>query len=229
MMKRPNEKHVSTYWRCLAALVLAGALFHVLNYKLYHGSIKPLAIPLTRYPRVLGDWRVVSEGLDEEIETVLNMEDYWAATYMRRSDKSLSLFIGYYADEGVAKLHQPTVCYPGAGWTLERTARTEFRISDNSGESIKMNQLLVVRGADRQIVLYWFHYPGATVAEPSMSKLHRLSSFFRGDLNRSLVKVQIAVPLNGSVESTMREIAPMMRLIVAKLDEHLGSQWAVPR
>ena len=129
----------------------------------------------------------------------------------------------------MAKLHQPTVCYPGAGWTLERITRTEFRISDNPGESIEMNRLLAERGSERQIVLYWFHYPGATVADPSMSKLHRVSSFFRGDLNRSLVKVQIAVPLNGSEEATMREIAPIMRLIVAKLNEHLGPQWAAPR
>ena len=62
-----------------------------------------------------------------------------------------------------------------------------------------------------------------------MAKLHRLSSFFRGDLNRSLVKVQIAVPLNGSMETTMSEIAPVMRLILAKLHEHLGPQWAAPR
>ena len=229
MMKRPNEKRVSYYWRCLTALVVVGVLLHVFHYKLYNGSIKPLAIPLTEYPRELGDWRVVSEGLDEEIETVLNLEDYWSATYARRSSESVAVFIGYYADEGVAKLHQPTVCYPGAGWTLKRTTRMEFRISDNPGESIEMNRLLAERGSERQIVLYWFHYPGATVADPSMSKFHRVSSFFRGDLNRSLVKVQIAVPLNGSVEATMRERAPVMRLIMAKLDEHLGPQWVAPR
>jgi len=227
-MKQARRKSRSYYMRCLAAIVIAGIVFHLIQYRLYHGSVRALAIPLSTYPKQIGDWRAVSIGLDENIESVLNLEDFWSATYAKPSKGSVSIFIGYYADESVAKLHQPTVCYPGSGWTLGSCTRRQFLASSNPGDFIEMNQLIVERGDERQIVLYWFHYPGATVADPSISKLHRLTGFFRGRFDRSLVKVQIAVPVRRSVEVTITEITPFIRKIVSKLSEHLGPQWAVP-
>jgi len=226
-MKEAGRKSRSYYVRCVAAIVVAGIVFHLIQYKLYHGSVRALAISLSRFPREIGEWGAVSVGLDETIESVLNLEDFWSATYAKRSKDPVSVFIGYYADESVAKLHQPTVCYPGAGWTLGRRTRRRFVASSNPGDLIEMNELIVERGEERQMVLYWFHYPGTTVADPSISKWHRLTGLLRGRFDRSLVKVQIAVPVRRSVEFTMSEVTPFIRRIVSKLSEHLGPAWEV--
>ena len=72
--------------------------------------------------------------------------------------------------------------------------------------------MIVERDESRQLVLYWFHYPGVTMANPSISKLHRLKRFLHGRLSRSMVKVQIGAPIVGSVESTIFHRLPSVCL-----------------
>jgi EpsI family protein len=210
----------------LLALIGAGICVQLLQYWLYTRPVQPLAAPLSECPKQIAGWEAVSVGLDEEIESVLHLQDYWSATYRRPNEGYVSLLIGYYADESVAKLHQPTVCYPGAGWTLRTIERT--RLAAARGEDIEMNRLIVERGEDRQIVLYWFHAPGATMADPSMSKLHLLKRCLEGNLSRSLVKVQIAAPVIGSPDETISRIAPFVREVVSVLAQRLGPDWGVP-
>ena len=214
------------YGGSLAALIGVGICVHLLQYWLYSRPVQPLAAPLSECPRQIAGWQAVSVGLDEEIESVLHLEDYWSATYQRPNEGHVSLLIGYYADEAVAKLHQPTVCYPGAGWTLKSTEH--IRLFPDHGEGIEANRMVVERGDERQMVLYWFHSPGATMADPSMSKLIRLRRCLEGHLSRSLVKVQIAAPVIGSVDETMTRIEPFVREVVSVLGERLGSDWRVP-
>ena len=225
---KSRGKSASYYRRCLAAIVIAGVAMHLGQYRLYRSPVRPLAVSLGEFPREIGDWQAASIGLDEEIESVLQLQDYWSATYATSSGNALSLFIGYYADESVAKLHQPTICYPAAGWTLTRVERMRLQAPSNPGTAIPVNRLLLERGEERQLVLYWFHYPGAIVADPSMSKLHRLKRLLTGGFSRSLVKVQIGVPMSGSTEEAMARAEPFLRQTMSILSRHLGPEWAVP-
>jgi hypothetical protein len=62
-----------------------------------------------------------------------------------------------------------------------------------------------------------------------MSKLHRLSRALRGETTLSIIKVQIAVPVQGSVADTMAQIEPFVRQVERRLAEHLGPDWAAPQ
>jgi EpsI family protein len=210
----------------LLAIIAAGVCMQALQRWVYSQPVQKLAVSLADYPREVGSWNASSVGLDKEIEDALHLEDFWAASYTSAKGDAASLLIAYYSDEAIAKLHQPTVCYPAAGWAIKEKRLAILPGAGNGG--IRMNQMIVERGENRQMVLYWFHYPGATMADPSISKLHRLKRFFTGQLSRSMVKVQISLPIIGTVESRMKQAEPFVRDVVSILDRHLGSEWAVP-
>ncbi len=230
-MKQPNRKVKSYYAFCLVTIVAAGICFHLLHYQLYgrgKGPVRPLAVTLAEFPTELGEWHVISTGLEEEIEEVLHLEDSWAGTYRDPQGHILSLFIGYYSDESVGKLHQPTVCYPGAGWTTARSERVLLGQPNPDGNGIEMNRILFTKGMNSQMVLYWYHLPGGVVADPSIAKIHQLTRMLRGEGSRSIVKIQVAVPIEKSIEASMTHAEPFLRLVVEKLARHLGPDWAVP-
>ena len=225
-MKIQAKKIFWPYAITLTAIIVAGVCIHGLQQWVYHQPVQKLAISLSEYPRKISDWNAGSVGLDKDIESVLHLEDFWAASYISSDGRAASLLIAYYADESVAKLHQPTVCYPAAGWTVKEKKR--LTLQGAVADGIEMNHMIVERGESRQLVLYWFHYPGVTLADPSLSKVHRLNRFLHGRLSRSMVKVQIAMPITGSVESTMTQTEPFIRELISILSRHLGSEWAVP-
>ena len=227
-MSAPDRRARRYYWCAFAAILLAGAGMHAINYRLYAHPVEPLALSLSDYPRRIGDWEARAVGLDEEIETVLDLQDYWSASYGSPTRGYVSLLIGYYADEAIAKLHQPTVCYPGAGWPVRSAERIRFPAGAPDGGGIEMNRLIVEKGEQKQMVLYWFHYPGATMADPSLSKLHYLRGFLSGRMRRSMVKVQITAPIIGSTAETMERIEPFLDNVIAQLNVYLGPEWAVP-
>jgi len=228
-MTSASRSFKTWYVACLATLIVAGIAVHGFQRWMYRKSAGTLPVTLAKFPEELGEWRAVSVGLDEEIEAVLHLEDHWSASYAADRGRTASLLIGYYGDEAVAKLHQPTVCYPGAGWTVVRTERITLPTAGNPHEAMEVNRLVVERGEQRQIVLYWFHFPGATVAEPSLSKLHRIAQALQGELSRSLIKVQIASPAPDSPDAAMDDLMPFIRDVMAQLARHTGPEWGVPQ
>ncbi len=213
------------YCATLALLLLAGGAMHLVQRELYSQPVTPLAVPLSEFPRQIGAWQAVDVGLDEEIESVLHLQDHWSATYRHPDDYSVSVLIGYYADESIAKLHQPTVCYPSSGWTLLREEQIMFPGDAPVAGQSEMNLLTVVRGEQRQLVLYFFRLPGKSVAEPSMAKWYYLRQAFKGDLSRSMIKVQFGIQMKDSVEETMAGVEPLLKGVLDRLNIHLGPAW----
>jgi EpsI family protein len=228
----PNRVKPPSYFAyCLAILVLAGFGFNALQYWLYgrgQGPARPLRIPLAQFPRELGEWRATSVGLEDDVREALRLSDSWAATYADAKGDQVSLFIGYYPDENVGKLHQPTICYPASGWTTVSKEVISLK-GPGAGESdIEANRVTFKKGLSSQIVLYWYHFPGGTVADPSLSKVYRLAQALRGRDSRSIVKVQVGLPMSESLDKTMAQADAFLRPVMAKLYEHLGPAWAIP-
>jgi EpsI family protein len=216
-----------TYTLCMAALIVSGAGVHALHHWCYSRPVQPLAVTLREFPKQLGPWQAQQEGLDAAVEELLRLQDFWSAVYVDGRGGSVSLFIGYYANEPVTRNHLPTICYPAAGWKLLWTDRQ--RLTVGPGAEVEMNRLQVERGRESQMVLYWFQLPDGTVADPMMSKVRRLRQLFKGHFSRSLVKVQIGVPMTGSPESAMERIRPFIGLVLKSLTECMGPGWAVPQ
>ena len=67
---------------------------------------------------------------------------------------ALGLYVGYYQSQRQGEaLHSPLFCLPGAGWQPVDDRETSAR---RRNRSPAVKELVVERGVDRLLVLYWY-------------------------------------------------------------------------
>jgi EpsI family protein len=165
--------------------------------------------PLRNVPLSLEGW----EGMDgprfnREILEVLRVDEYLNRAYRRAGGPWVSLYVGYYANQRQGQtMHSPLNCMPGAGW--EPTGKTRVRIpatrsaAEGTGSG-EINRVIVQKGLDRQLVLYWYQAHGRVVASEYWGKVYTVVDAIR--LNRSDgAMVRIIVPIPSMNEGAERE------------------------
>jgi len=104
-------------------------------------------------PLAIDEWAFVSdrEPTKEEIE-ILETKAILTRTYTRDGQEQVDLSITY-APKNRRVAHPPELCYKGSGWTVE--AKDQIVVPTDSGP-FPVVRLLMVRGGNRLIMLYWF-------------------------------------------------------------------------
>jgi len=97
----------------------------------------------------------------------LKPTDYMMHAYVETQDEGAPvpvwLYIGYFHSlRGGAAYHSPKVCLPGAGWQIVETE--EIPVQVQGTRTITINETLVRKGLDQQIVLYWYQDRGRVIA-----------------------------------------------------------------
>ncbi len=110
-----------------ALLVSFGACYRLLSAR-YARASESTQIPagtLSALPLVLGDWVGTDAPLDEWVIRATDTQDHVSRTYRKAADEIVALFVGYGVNLRDLAPHRPEVCYPGAGWSLDRTDRVD--------------------------------------------------------------------------------------------------------
>jgi EpsI family protein len=100
---------------------------------------------------------------------------------------------------------------PGAGWLPVRQDRVTFTVRDATGTSrpITVNQFIIQKGLDRQMVQYWYQSHGRVVASEYTSKIYMVYDAIR--LNRTdAAMVRVITPIAG--EASVQEEAASRRV-----------------
>ena len=185
--------------------------------------------PLAALPLSLGDWRGRDEGpLDARVLEILGADEYLIRGYLRPGGPFLSLYVGYYNTQRQGQtIHSPLNCLPGAGW--EPTSRKRITLpaeaDDRSGKRpAEINRLVIQKGIDRQLVLYWYQAHGRIVASEYWGKIYTVLDAIR--LNRSdgsmvRVIVPIASADAGAEQAAERVALEFVRTLLPALSKHL--------
>jgi EpsI family protein len=125
---------------------------------------------LSKFPAVMDAWQGEDSPLDPDVVKVAAVDDYMNR-YYRSGDNVLGLYVGYYRSqrEGEA-LHSPMQCLPGAGWAPMKTESTQVTGQDDRGTRT-INKLLVEKGIERMLVLYWYQTVNRVTASEYLRKL----------------------------------------------------------
>jgi EpsI family protein len=127
---------------------------------------------------------------------VLGAGSFLNRTYSPASANSnagvVGLFIGYFPTQRTGQsIHSPQHCLPGSGWTFESSGVTD--VTDTQGKTSQVGDYIIVNGASRAEVLYWYQSHGRAIASDYKAKLYMLSDSIR--YNRSdAALVRIVVP-----------------------------------
>jgi len=186
--------------RLLLATVVLLAATGYLTYA-SEPEIVPLAQPLSSFPHQLDAWRGRElPPLEPAILDVLGVDDYLSRVYATPTDPWVTLYVGYYASQRQGDtMHSPLNCMPGAGWLPVVQERTTFPVGGTSTpqQPITVNQFVIQKGLERQLVLYWYQSHGRVVASEYTGRAYMVYDAIR--MNRSDgAMVRIITPITGS-------------------------------
>ncbi len=157
------------------------------------GPFRILENRLGNLPRTILGYRGTDDRFEESVYAVLANDYNLLRRYVSPEGRIIWLYIGYYGTaKGGRPTHVPQACYTGQGFSIE-----DWRLipAPGSRSGDRVNQMIVKRGPERQLVFFWFHSDGDKVQGTGIDQtLLRLRSRLldRRD-DGSLVRVSISI------------------------------------
>jgi EpsI family protein len=189
----------------------------------------PLRQPLQQLTKQLGPWTGRDEPqLESDIVAILGVDEYINRNYYDRSRRIpawIALYVGYYQSQREGDtIHSPLNCIPGSGWEPVTSTRVPINIPGLT-DPVVVNRFLIQKGADKQVVAYWYQAHGRTVASEYWSKLYMVYDAVR--LNRSdaaLVRIISPVLPSENTEAAAEErVTRFVQELFPHLEAHLPS------
>jgi EpsI family protein len=158
--------------------------------------------PLSTLPVKIEQWQGRDIPIDDRVLAVLGVDDYVSRDYISKTS-ALGLYVGFYQTQRQGStIHSPLNCLPGAGWNPVNRSYITVPVNDGSSETtheIQVNRIIIEKGLDRAVVLYWYQAHGRIVANEYWGKIYSVVDAMR--LNRTdgaMVRVVSSVTSSGS-------------------------------
>ena len=191
--------------------------------------------PFASFPLALGDWTGRDLEMDEQVLALLKLTDYVMRVYtparsaggeagafeakLRQEAAPVWLYVGYYGSQrtGVG-YHSPKNCLPGGGWVFRSTELVSGVIPGRP--ELAVNRVVIEKGFDRQLILYWYQDRGRVVASEYAAKGYLIwDATTRNRTDGALVR--ISTPIVGSEEDAYRQTVAFVQEAWRPLAEHL--------
>lgn len=189
--------------------IIAGLLFACGAIYLAHAAKSepvPIRRPLAELPALMGNWVAFqSEELDSKTLAVLGVDDYANRLYRNSGKSIVGLYIGYYRSQRQGDtIHSPLNCLPGAGWNPVKREVVQISIDKKPSPEadlpsiIRVNQIVISKGLDKQVVIYWYQSHGRVVASEYLGKIYTVVDAIRTNrTDAALVRVTCRVAGDG--------------------------------
>ena len=139
----------------------------------------------------------------------------------RQAAAPVWLYVGYYGSQRTgATYHSPKNCLPGGGWVFKSSEPVAGVIPGLPSATV--NRVVIEKGFDRQLILYWYQDRGRIVASEYAAKGYLiLDATTRNRTDGALVRV--STPIVGSEEEAFAHASAFVREAYPPLTEHLPS------
>lgn len=188
-------------WAATILMVLCG-----IGYRMASGHLNQLqngvALPkgtLAELPLEIATWSGRDVPLDERVVEATDTDDHIHRAYIdRNTNQQVLLFVAYGVRMRDLLPHRPEVCYPSAGWNLDRTTMESF---EENGQSYKVQvHRFAYGGLEAKDITVLNYYIINDEHCPDVSLL-RTSSLHNGGDVRYAAQVQIAASGKSWTES----------------------------
>lgn len=204
--------------RFLVAIILL-TFASIFLRKIDHGEAVPTKKDLTDFPRSVEQWQGEDQVMAQEVLEKLQLDDYLLRQYQSSGGKVLALYIGYYKSQREGSTyHSPKNCLPGSGWEI--LSSETLTIPGLSVGEVRINKILIQKGLDKQLVLYWYHDRGRVIASEYWAKIYLVwDAIIRNRTDGALVR--IVVPLGANPEEALQYGILFMTRLFPVLSEFL--------
>ena len=217
-----NAPAPNTYLRFAIALALVSFTGAFLARR-SGAEVIPARQALAAFPHQLGDWKGSDLPIENNIREVLGPGDFLLRQYQSPAIDAnpVDLFIAYFPSQRTGDtMHSPQNCLPGSGWAILTSRR--FELSVPGATPFRVNQYLVSRGSDRQLVLYWYFAHDRAVASEYRAKWYLIVDAMRTNRSDgSLIRLNTLMLPGESVDSATRRLMPLANEIIPKLNRFI--------
>lgn len=142
----------------------------VLRQSISHGEPHIPRAPLRTLADTVANWKSQELPLEDRTVQAVGVTDYINRLYVDQEHSTIQLYVGYYASQRTGDtIHSPKNCLPGAGWDPVYSGYAT--ISGPEGWNIVVNEYVIQRGQNKQLVFYWYQGRGRVVASEYWGKL----------------------------------------------------------
>jgi EpsI family protein len=92
-------------------------------------------------------------------------------------------------------MHSPLNCLPGAGWNAIKRGHITIPLDNKS--TIEVNRIVILKGLDKQVVLYWYQSHGRVIASEYWGKIYTVLDAVRKNRTDAAL-VRIICPVAGT-------------------------------
>ncbi len=182
----------------------------------------PARSSLDTFPRSLAQWQGRDLQTSAEMAKSLGPGEFLFRDYFDLGKRNgVSLLIAYFPSQRAGDtIHSPKNCLPGAGWVPAEASRIWLEQQD--GRKIEVNRILVKKGADQALVLYWYQAHGRVTPSEYAAKYFLVSDAIR--MNRSdgaLVRISTFLQRGESVRDAETSTVGFAQLILPLLDSYI--------
>jgi EpsI family protein len=175
--------------------------------------------PLAALPMTIAGWSGREAApLADDVVAQLGVDDYINRRYARAGTAPVGLYVGYYSSQRQGDtIHSPQNCLPGAGWRPVASRIAEVKTGPRT---LSVNEYVIQKGLDRQVVLYWYQGRGRIVANEYANKaLLMLDAARLYRTNGGLVRV--IGPVVTTTDAAVAELSAFVAALFPHLQKHL--------
>ena len=212
MMRRPYRFYLSVI---LLTFVSLWSTFS------YHGEQAVTRKSFDEFPLNIGEWKGRELGLEPEILEVLRLSDYMMRHYHAgEKGQPINFYIGYYESLSEEGYHSPKYCLPGGGWQIMKQRLVDIPVDPSGTMTITANYVVLKKGLDEQLFLYWYQDRGRIIANDYWAKFYVLWDAIT--INRTDgALVRISTPIGDSVEAAFKKQVEFIQSTFPLLGQYL--------
>lgn len=214
-----NDKKTISFKNAIIASILMILVFSYLKFMNHGKDVEPLK-PFSTFPKQIGLWKGTEHFFSDEIYNFVGVDDSALINYSNPPENEIQLYIGYYKSQRKGDMiHSPKNCMPGSGWEI--TSTTYENIETKDGETIRIIKLILEKGAEKQIVFYWFHGRGRIVDSEYKQKIYLvIDSIFKNRTDDSFIRI-ISPVNNNQIDNTLKSMKEFTKDLMTILEQYI--------
>jgi len=208
-MNAPSNVDDMKRWPIIVAVVMLACTWGSLQV-LSHGEPVLAKKPFGEFPLTIAErWQGKEFGLEQNTLDVLKLSDYMMRAYVpvsraqtmgdgREGERGgatspVWLYVGYYQSQRTGSTyHSPKNCLPGGGWQFVESDQVPVPVP--GGGSITINKVLIQKGLDKQLILYWYQDRGRVIASEYWAKAYLIwDAMTKNRTDGALVRISVPV------------------------------------
>lgn len=212
------KEHGYTFRFLIVAILLAGTAGFLQARR--RTEIVPKSKPVSSFPISVGNWAGQDLRIDDEVLSVLGPGDFLSRIYTQAGQPYVGFFLGYFPSQQTGDtMHSPKNCLPGSGWTPTESSRIRLPVA---GGGVPANRYVIQKGADRQLVIYWYQAHGRSIASEYWARFYLMADAMR--MNRTdgaLIRIVTPIEYGESEESAEERAVQFAQQIAPSLSSYV--------